>query len=1003
MSKLPRIVVFALWATALVQAQDPVQSFAGRTITAAEFDPPATRQPLLFSDLNQFLVCEVGKPFEPLCVTRSIEELFSSGRYEDIVGEVVDDGNGGVKLLFRTTPAFFVGEVRVSGVPEPPTPGQLNNATRLQLGTLLVESSVKQAVDGIQELLRSNGFFQAQVTPRQERDADTEVANLYFDVQPGDRAKITTPRFNGNLEADPERLLRVTHWRRRFPPGFQTATDRRVQNGVERLRNYYRKQDRLLARVTLYSLPFDAATNEVTPVLQIDAGPKVRVRTSGVRVSRGKLRQLVPVFQEQAVDRDLLLEGQRNIEGYFESQGYFQAQVSYVAPGLENKALRPDPTAPTAAQSPMPSQQEQLIEYRIVRGPKSKLAHLEVTGNRYFDTQSIRDQMSVQEATLLRYRNGRFSEALLQRDISAIRNLYRANGFLNVNITSKVDTNYQGRPNELAVVLNINEGQQATVRQLVITGAGNEEGYFRERLQSIEGQPFSESAVAEDQDLILTRFLSLGYIDADVDVRVTPLPDQGQFDVNFNVQPGDQQFVRRVLHTGLDSTSVRLFYQRVPLKSGDPLSLTEITEAQRRLYDLGIFAQVDVAVQNPEGRESLKYVQYRLEEARRYALNFGLGFEVAGFGGSNSLDNAAGVTGFSPRVSFGVTRINFLGVGHSVSLQGRVSTLQQRAVITYLAPQFIGRDDLNLSFSAIADRSRDVRTYVARRLEGTLQVGQRFSRATNVQYRFTYRQVNISDLKITPAFIPLLSQPVRSGIVSVALVQDRRDDPIDSTRGYFNSIDFGYAAKILGSRVPFLRFQIRNNTYHRIANDVVIARSTTFGALEPFGGVPAEEVPLAERFFTGGGGAHRGFPTNQAGPRDLITGFPIGGNVMLTNQTELRFPILGDNLRGVLFHDAGNVYSQLTKVSFRLRQRDLQDFNYMVHAAGFGLRYRTPAGPIRIDLSYTLNPTRFRGCRGSLEELVQPDGPCNPESPLANFQNQRVRPIQFHFSFGQTF
>ncbi len=81
-----------------------------------------------------------------------------------------------------------------------------------------------------------------------------------------------------------------------------------------------------------------------------------------------------------------------------------------------------------------------------------------------------------------------------------------------------------------------------------------------------------------------------------------------------------------------------------------------------------------------------------------------------------------------------------------------------------------------------------------------------------------------------------------------------------------------------------------------------------------YSGDPLDAIPLAERFFGGGGTSHRGFRENQAGPRDLDTGFPLGGTALLFNQTELRFPLIGDNIGGVLFHDMGNIYSSIDNV-----------------------------------------------------------------------------------------
>ena len=88
------------------------------------------------------------------------------------------------------------------------------------------------------------------------------------------------------------------------------------------------------------------------------------------------------------------------------------------------------------------------------------------------------------------------------------------------------------------------------------------------------------------------------------------------------------------------------------------------------------------------------------------------------------------------------------------------------------------------------------------------------------------------------------------------------------------------------------------------------------------------------------------------------------------NQTELRFPLLGENIGGVLFHDMGNVYSSPSSISFRTDQHGMSDFDYMNHAVGFGIRYRTPIGPVRLDLAYSINPPRFIGFSGSFSDLL---------------------------------
>jgi outer membrane translocation and assembly module TamA len=238
--------------------------------------------------------------------------------------------------------------------------------------------------------------------------------------------------------------------------------------------------------------------------------------------------------------------------------------------------------------------------------------------------------------------------------------------------------------------------------------------------------------------------------------------------------------------------------------------------------------------------------------------------------------------------------------------------------------------------------------------------------------------------------------------MSINYIQDRRDDPVDAHKGIYNTVDLGLASKVFGSQVSFVRGLARNATYHRIGKKLVLARQFTFGDIIPYGyqsraADVLDAVPFPERFFSGGGESQRGFPENQAGPRDFKTGFPVGGTALLFNSTELRFPLLGSNIGGVLFHDAGNVYSSLSKVSFRVKQHDLQDFDYMVHAVGFGIRYRTPIGPVRVDLAYSINPPGYFGCSGNINDLIK----CGQDPQLRT--NHSISHFQFFFSIGQSF
>jgi len=481
--------------------------------------------------------------------------------------------------------------------------------------------------------------------------------------------------------------------------------------------------------------------------------------------------------------------------------------------------------------------------------------------------------------------------------------------------------------------------------------------------------------------------------------------------------------VRDVITTGLKTTRQSVVDRRLTMKPGEPLSPVEQTDIQKSFYDMGVFARVDTAIENPDGDTNYKYVMYNFDEANRYTFSLGFGAQVGRFGtpSSASLANAAGTTGFSPLASLNVSRINFLGLGHTVSARAIYSTLQKRASISYYAPRFRDVDGRNITASLLYDDSYDVRTFASRREEASIQLSQQFTKATTGLFRLAYRRVSVSNVIIPVLLVPQILQPVRLGIISANIAQDRRDNAGDPHRGIYNTGDVAIASKLLGSQRNFSRVLLRNATYTRLTKNVVLARQTQFGVITPFsvpeGLTEQTAIPLPERFFGGGADSMRGFPYNQAGLRDTgapvvpggpssePTGFPLGGNALLFNNVELRFPFIGQNVQGVMFYDFGNVYSSVSHISFRFHQRDLQDFDYMVNAVGFGVRYKTPVGPIRLDLAYSINPPSFLGFGGTPQELLQ----CNPALPPSQQPSfciptrQSISHFQLFFSIGQTF
>jgi outer membrane protein insertion porin family len=971
-------ILFALVGAVCACAQIPEPAaFEGQRIVSVRLEP--ADQPLTSGELSSVVLLKPDLPYHAADLRATIKRLYDTGRYKyiEVEGRPL---NGGVAIVIHTRYQWFNGWVHIaSDIKRSPTRGEIAGAAGIELGRPFSAEALAAAVDRVRPVLEENGFYEAKVSSQVTRDPVHQQVNITVVVDAGKRARYRKPIITGQPEMKADEVAEAAHFHR-FLFGWKPVTAGNTQKGLQQLRKKYIDASRLMASISIEKMQYDAGESTVMPVIRVNAGPKVHVRTEGAKVSNKQLQRYVPIYDERAVYRDLLVEGARNLRDYFQLQGYFDAQVNYridrIAAGHED------------------------IVYTIDPGVRQKLVHVGVEGNRYFSAESIRERMLIQPAGWLWFEHGKYNEAFVRNDVAAVEGLYHANGFRDVQVRILTVKNYAGKPNDVAALVRIVEGPQYLVSKLTIDGIRQlNPARIAAGLSSAEGQPFSELNVALDRNYIIRMYNESGYPDASFSWSMQP--GSGPHDVRlaYRITEGQRRWVRDVVVGGIQHTAPRLLESAFTIRRGEPLSPESMTQTQENLYNLGIFDMVNTAVQNPDGNTAEKYVLFQMREGARWQIAGGVGAEIARIGGGNTTDftQPAGQTGFSPRVNVNISRLNTWGLGQTLRFNGRLSTLEQLGEVNYLIPRYRGVAGRDVTLTALYDRSFNVNTFNSQRLQGQLLLSQKLSRASTVLWSFSYSRTGISDLKINPLLVPLLSQPARIGLLSGNYIQDRRDNPLAPHHGIYNSLNLGVSSSIFGSQSSFTRLLGSNATYYTIRRKYVLARRLQFGWIAPFAvpsGVPAaQSIPLPERFFGGGLMTNRGFPENQAGPRDPLTGYPLGGNALLFHNLEFRFPIYG-NIGGVLFHDMGNMYSTVSNISFRVHQPSLVNLDYMVHAVGFGLRYATPVGPVRADFAYSINPPQFFGLKGTPQQLLENTAP-RVLTGISHFQ--------FFITLGQTF
>jgi outer membrane protein insertion porin family len=1014
----------------------------------------------VLSDSPAEVSVQVGRPIDRGQVAESIRALYRTGDYTEIRA-VSAPVPGGVRADFVVKEQLFFNQLLIRGLTAPPTDSSALAAMQLALGEPYQSALVDEGVERLRDALHEDGLYLAEISVQTVPYPQTRQIDIIVNIKPGPRARVREIQLQNETEYRATDILS----RLKMRPGRE-VTASRLHSGTERIRKFLVKKSHLSARAVVRRGPYDPKTNTLALQLEVTEGPRVRLTVTGAKLSSGELKKLVPVYQEGTVDTDLLEEGKRNILERLERSGYFDTEVDYATSTHEVQL------------GGTRKGTEELITYHVERGEKHKLLGIEIVGNHYFDASLLRSRLQISGRAF--GTRGRFSRRLLEADRQSMLNVYLSNGFLEAKVDVQAVDNYGGKEGDLLVRFVVKEGKQTRVASLQIAGVrALPEPALRSVIASTPGQPYSDFNVATDRDNILALYYNEGFPSAQFTAKAERIngadaaydlkneskngetrsrddddqPNDPAFEGDlvrliYDISEGKQIRAHQVLLTGYRHTRQGVVRREVQVQPDAPLRQGDVVESQRRLYNLGVFNRVTIQPQNPNGEDTSKNVVVLVEEAKRYTLGYGGGFEVQRLAstsnpiGSQVQAAVRGILEFS--------KLNLTGRGDSLSFKLRGSTIEDRALLGYSDPNPFGNRHLTFQASAYTERTQDINTFTEERYEGSLQLNHALRAHTSILYHYAFRKVLVTHINSTlsPAEIPLFSAPTLISQIGATWVRDARDNPADATKGNFNSFDFSVADSRIGSSASFWRAYFQNSTYHPIKRRFSFARGIRFGILEPYNdtvslkltapapgaciaAVPTTTltpsvIPLPERFFAGGGTSLRGFALNQAGPRDPCTGFPIGGQAILIFNQEFRFPMrlpyVGTSVSGALFYDGGNVYSRLGRISFRPTLPDpviqllnpsqpasaanttvcvancTNELNYFSHTVGMGFRYATPVGPIRIDLGYQLNRPRFVApiCRPGVAASACLQG-------RDGFQTTRLPGFQIFFNLGSNF
>jgi outer membrane protein insertion porin family len=925
-----------------------LRSYEGQKVSSVEL---AGRPDMKTEELQPLVMQRNDEPLSAAKIEESVAALKRLGTVQDVQIELRPEQQG-VRVMLILQPAVYFGMYQFPGAAQFPYT-RLLQVSNYASQEPYSEIDIAKAQANILTFLRQNGYFEATVDPAINTDEPRGLANVDFRITLNRRAKFGQIQITGTTPEEAQKLTGALYsfWARIRRSAIREGGDyslKKLQNATEHLRKHLAGDQHLAAQVRLAEANYNPATNRADITFHVDSGPVMEVKVEGAHLWSWTKHSLLPVYQQSGLSPELIEEGRQNLLSHYRAKGFFDVQVN------------------TDIQD---NDGHETILYRIDKGPRKRIEEVAFTGNTHFGKDELDKHVLVKRAGF--FSHGKYDE----KSVKLLQAFYQSRGFNQVTVTPEFATH----GSDVVVTFAIKEGPQDVVASLQVRGNASVPlaALAPDGLQVRPGAPYAQKSIDDDRNKIMSHYLDQGYLSATFHATSQATSgDPNKYQVIYDISEGPQVHTENIVVLGNNHSSPTLIdRQTTTLERGHALTEREILASESKLYKTGVFDWAEVDPRRQITSQTQEDVVVKVHEAHRNTFRYGFGYQVVNRsgtvpGGAVALPGLPLVglpdtfttsqkTISGPRANFEYTRNNVRGKAAILTIGGLAGPLERRLSFGFTDPNFRWTS-WTATFTASGEYSKQYPTFTSRQALAGFYL-QRSLDAKNTQsliLQYTFTETGLTQLLI-PELIPPQDRHTRLSTLSATYIRNTRDNDLDAHRGMYGSAELDLNPAILGSSASFGKFLGQAAYYRDVHSGIIWANSLRLGLLAP---TPASFVPVSERFFTGGGNTLRGFPLNGAGPQRTVPAcgnpsdpssctlirVPVGGVQLLILNSEFRIPVpLKKNLSVAVFYDGGNVYDPLRFKNF---------FQAYTNSAGFGFRYATPVGPIRIDFGHNLSP-----------------------------------------------
>ena len=560
----------------------------------------------------------------------------------------------------------------------------------------------------------------------------------------------------------------------------------------------------------------------------------------------------------------------------------------------------------------------------IVENDKTYIRDIELQGNSHYSDKTLLKKMESSEKGFFSWLtgSGEYKKDQIKQDSGRLLGFYHTTGFAEARV-SEPEIIFD--ENNVKLIYKISEGEKFNIGKVSAQGdlIVSEESILS-LLKVKKGEVYNRQFIQEDVTSVKDLYANAGYANARVIPDVQKDEKENILDITFNIEKNNKVYIDKILIKGNTKTRDKVIRREFPIKEQSLYSKARLQRGVKDLYRLDFFSNVELETVPAEEDDKVD-IHVNVEEKNTGMFTFGAGY--------SSVDHLF--------ATISVTQRNFRGKGQTINLKGEFSGSSTRYTFSFTEPWLF---DIPLSAGFdVYNWEREYDDYDKASTGGSVRLGYPVFDYTRIYWSYTYEVATIDNIVSTdPEILELEGDNIESSS-RVALKYDSRDRMFNPTEGQKHEISVEQAGGFLGGDYTYTKYKAETGFYFPLPWSFVFFVHGEGGYVHKnSGGI----LPDYEKFYLGGMNSVRGYDWQGIHVK-TDEGNEVGGEKYIQSNIELIFPLVKKaGLMGLLFYDAGDVFHKSEDISFGDVKRSW----------GYGIRWYSPVGPIRLEYGRMLDP-----------------------------------------------